>query len=53
MGGVKTKMASAKAIVDRHATEEAQLVVDLTTEQGRWLEINQRLDELEKALSKR
>jgi hypothetical protein len=27
-------------------------MTDLTTEQGRWIEINQRLDELEKSLSR-
>ena len=53
IGGVKGKIASAKAIVDRHTVEEAQLAQELTGEQGRWIEINQRLDELEKALGKR
>ena len=51
--GVRSKMASAKAIVDRHTAEEAQLAQELTGEQGRWIDINQRLDELEKALGKR
>jgi chromosome segregation ATPase len=51
--GVRSKIASAKAIIDRHTTEEAQLAQELTVEQGRWIEINQRLDELEKALGKR
>jgi len=47
---VKSKQASAKAIIDRHTAEEAQLAVDLAAEQGRWMDINKRLDELEQAL---
>jgi len=35
------------------SAEENQLTQDLTTEQGRWIEINQRLDELERTLAKR
>jgi hypothetical protein len=49
----KSELRVARATVDRYAAEEVQLVADLTTEQGRWLEINARLDELEKALSRR
>jgi chromosome segregation ATPase len=47
IGGVKAKIASSKAIVDRHTAEEAQLATDLAAEQGRWMDINRRLDELE------
>jgi chromosome segregation ATPase len=43
----------AKAALDRNVAEENQLMQDLTTEQARWNEINQRLDELEKLLTKR
>jgi hypothetical protein len=43
----------ARASVDRYAAEEAQLTSDLTAEQGRWIDINQRLDELERALVRR
>jgi len=50
---VRRQIALAKMTVDRHAAEESQLVTDLTAEQGRWIDINQRLDELEKALAKR
>jgi len=53
IGGVRSKIASAKAIVDRHTAEEAQLASDLTAEQGRWIDINRRLDELEQALSRK
>jgi len=35
------------------SAEENQLTQDLTTEQERWIEINQRLDELERTLAKR
>ena len=50
MEGVKAKIASAKAIVERHSAEEAQIASDLTAEQARWIDINRRLDELEQAL---
>jgi len=50
---LRRQMAVAKGTETRHAAEEAQLLQDLTTEQGRWLAINQQLDELEKALSRK
>jgi hypothetical protein len=46
----KNEVRLAKATVDRYTAEETQLLTDLTTEQGRWIDINQRLDDLEKAL---
>ena len=51
--GRKREVAGHRATVARLTAEEAQLAADLTTEQGRWTDINQRLDELERALSKR
>ena len=51
--GLKTQVASAKANVDRLTAEETQLTADIATEQQRWVAINQRLDELERALAKR
>jgi hypothetical protein len=39
--------------VDRDSAEEAQLTGDIAMEQACWTEINGRLDELEKLLSKR
>jgi len=51
--GLKTQVASAKANVDRLTAEEMQLTADIATEQQRWVAINQRLDELERALAKR
>ena len=53
LGGLKHELESAKAAVDRWAVEETQLTSHLTAEQGRWIEINQRLDELERSLVKR
>jgi DNA repair exonuclease SbcCD ATPase subunit len=49
----RSEVSAAKTPVDRLTAEEAQLGQDLTVEQGRWTEINQRLDELERALIKR
>ena len=51
--GMKKQVAAAQANVTRLAAEEQQLMQDVTTEQARWIDINQRLDELEKALAKR
>ena len=53
INGMKQEVAAAQATVDRLANEETQLTQDLTAEQARWLDINQRLDELERALAKR
>jgi len=53
LAGLKTQVASAKANVDRLSAEEMQLTADIATEQQRWVAINQRLDELERALAKR
>jgi chromosome segregation ATPase len=53
IGGIRTKLTAARATVDRMAAEEAQLMQELSAEQGRWSAINQQLDELEKALAKR
>lgn len=46
----KREAAEALATLGRLTAEEAQLTQDITTEQARWTEINQRLDELERAL---
>ena len=50
---LKSQIALVTATLNRHMAEEAQLVADLTTEQGRWNAINQQLDELERLLAKR
>jgi hypothetical protein len=49
----KREAAAMKSTLDRYLAEEGQLANDISIEQGRWTEINQRLDELERALSKR
>lgn len=53
LGNMKAGLAAAEANVTRLAAEEAQLASDVATEQARWIEINRRLDELEKELGKR
>jgi chromosome segregation ATPase len=53
LAGLKSQVAAAKANADRLAAEEAQLTSDLTAEQARWIDINQRLDDLERSLAKR
>ncbi|HVD94209.1 MAG TPA: hypothetical protein VNC21_18050, partial [Vicinamibacterales bacterium] len=53
LAGMKGEVASAQGNVDRLSAEEAQLTQDVTTEQARWIEINQRLDELERSLARR
>lgn len=49
----KKQIETVKASVDRWAAEETQLTADLGAEQARWIDINQRLDELERSLTKR
>jgi hypothetical protein len=51
--GLKVQVAAAKANVTRLTAEEAQLTGDLAAEQARWVELNQRLDELERSLARR
>jgi chromosome segregation ATPase len=53
LAGLRHEVSTAKAAADRWAGEEAQLTSDLTAEQARWIDINQRLDDLERSLAKR
>ena len=53
LGGLKQQIQYVKANVDRLRTEETQLTSDLTADQARWVDVNQRLDELERSLTKR
>src|SRR4051812_30981287 len=53
LGALKSQVAASKGNVDRLAAEEQQLSGDIAGEQQRWIAINQRLDELERALAKR
>jgi len=50
---VQRDVAARQETVNRLAAEEQQLLQQIAAEQGRWTEINQRLDELERALVKR
>ena len=52
VGGLRQQVLYVKAEVDRLRGEEAQLTSDLTAEQSRWIDINQRLDELERSLKR-
>ena len=49
----KTEIVDRKAAVARLGAEEMQLTQDITAEQARWTDINQRLDDLERTLVKR
>ena len=49
----KIKWARARADVQRLTAEENILSQELANEQARWLDFNQRLDELERALARR
>jgi chromosome segregation ATPase len=49
----RREVTERRATVARLTAEETQLTAELTAEQGRWTDINQRLDELERTLSKR
>jgi DNA repair exonuclease SbcCD ATPase subunit len=50
---VQREVASRQETVNRLATEEQQLTQQITAEQARWVDINQRLDELERTLAKK
>jgi len=49
----KRELARVVADLQRLNTEEASAAAEAATEQGRWTEINQRLEELERALTRR
>jgi chromosome segregation ATPase len=49
----RKEAARINADVQRLATEEAMLTQDVATEQGRWADFNQRLEEIERALARR
>lgn len=52
-GQHKHELARANVELQRLNTEETSVAGELATEQGRWTEINQRLEELERALTRR
>jgi predicted nucleic acid-binding Zn-ribbon protein len=49
----RANTAQAAAKVQRLQVEESGLTQELATEQGRWTDINQRLEELERALTRK
>jgi chromosome segregation ATPase len=49
----KREVADRKPALTRLAAEETQLTQDIAAEQARWTEINSRLDDLERALSRK
>ncbi len=50
---LKEGLAQRGADLQRATNEESEAAAALATEQSRWTEINQRLDELERALARR
>jgi hypothetical protein len=53
MGGFRKAVEAGAAEVQRLQLEEAELQQQITAEQGRWTELNQRMDALESALVRR
>jgi hypothetical protein len=47
---VRRQVARSSADLQRLTAEESVLATDVTTEQARWTELNQRLEDLERAL---
>jgi chromosome segregation ATPase len=50
---LKKEMTRAAAEIQRLQTEESDAVAQVASEQARWTEINQRLEELDRALTRR
>jgi chromosome segregation ATPase len=50
---IKQDLARATAEVQRLQTEESEAAAQVSSEQARWAEINQRLEELDRALTRR
>ncbi len=50
---LRARVARGRAEVQRLTAEEVYLVQDIAAEQNRWTDFNQRLEELERALSRR
>jgi len=49
---VQRDVAARQETVNRLAAEEQQLLQQITVEQARWVDINQRLDDLERSLTR-
>ena len=50
---IKQDLARATAEIQRLQTEESEAAAQVSSEQKRWAEINQRLEELDRALARR
>jgi chromosome segregation ATPase len=50
---IKQDLARATAEIQRLQTEESEAAAQVSSEQARWAEINQRLEELDRALTRR
>ena len=53
MKRLQADLADANTVVLRLQSEETKLLQDIATEQDRWAEINQRLEDLDRALARR
>ena len=53
LADLKQQLARATAEIQRLQTEEADAASQIASEQARWAEINQRLEELDRALTRR
>src|SRR5687768_13653393 len=53
LADLKQQLARATAEIQRLQTEEADAASQVASEQARWAEINQRLEELDRALTRR
>jgi predicted nucleic acid-binding Zn-ribbon protein len=53
LAALKVMSARAATEVQRMQVEESGIVQELATEQGRWSDINQRMEELERALTRK
>ncbi len=49
----KAELARGRVTVQRLKDEEALLLQDIAAEQGRWTDLNQRLEQLERELARR
>jgi chromosome segregation ATPase len=52
LAAMKAQNGAATAAYQRLTVDEAAVAAEVATEQGRWTEINQRLEELERALTR-
>ena len=53
LADLKQQLARATAEIQRLQTEESEAAAQVSSEQARWAEINQRLEELDRALTRR